>query len=352
MRWLPAVASRTISFIQGKEIELLKVAPTQAFCDEPVELILLADNLPVAEDLQVIFTGDNWRKKVAVTPNNLHGRNALWMNSPILTEKIASKTKVKIQLRRKSNGTETKSLKFHFLPSKNQEFVLPFKDQNILEGNFKLPKQVNAVVLQDESKMDRGKVPGNDGVHEQAAPHHPTMAISGQGNTLSSPPGRYMSGSAQAQNKSSGKRGYLRQVFRFWSRRRDTSYDVTDLVLGYFRYKVILKQFWPFLAIVLLLKHTHKLNVFYQELVGYIGNHKVSMAQVEVSKVVLTLVTKYLEYYYMFFVINVCIKNVFTSFSHNSITLTKRITITLLIVLVHLLCIYKLLDLTRLFTLN
>ena len=73
--------------------------------------------------------------------------------------------KVKIQLKRKSNGTTTKPLDFHFLSSKNQEFQLPFRDQKMLEGTFNLSNEVNPEDPADAS--DRAKAPVNDGISDQ-----------------------------------------------------------------------------------------------------------------------------------------------------------------------------------------
>ena len=121
-RWLPPVTSTTISFIQGREIKLIKVAPTEAVCHEPVELIFLADNLPGADDLQVVLSGNNWEKKVSVLPDNLHYKKAISIYSPSLSE-IKNKTKVSIYLERKGNGTITKPSDFYFFPQENKSLV-------------------------------------------------------------------------------------------------------------------------------------------------------------------------------------------------------------------------------------
>ena len=141
-------------------MKLIKVAPTEAVCDEPVELILLADNLPGADDLQVVFSGNNWEKKVSVLPDNLHYKKALSIYSPSLSE-IKNKTKVSIYLERKGNGTITKPLDFYFFPPRKQEFGLPFKDQSLLEGNLNLN-----IESTEEADDDAGNITKTHGCEE------------------------------------------------------------------------------------------------------------------------------------------------------------------------------------------
>ena len=92
------------------------VTPNIAVADDPVKLTILADNLPRAGDLWVMFSTAEW--SIKVRPEYQHNNSAVQVCTPKLYVEIAEPTRVEIRLVRISNQAETEAVEFIFWPNK------------------------------------------------------------------------------------------------------------------------------------------------------------------------------------------------------------------------------------------
>ena len=127
---IPPVPSNTISHAKGKGMSIHSVTPNQAVVDDYAKLTILADNLPRAGDLWVMFSTQAWSMKVR--PDYQHNNSAVQLTTPKLYADILEKTKVEMKLVRISNQAETDPVDFFFLPDKKVEEGP--RNHNILEG--------------------------------------------------------------------------------------------------------------------------------------------------------------------------------------------------------------------------
>jgi hypothetical protein len=107
------------------------VTPNKAGADDPVKLTILADNLPRAGDLWVMFSTAEW--SIKVRPEYQHNNSAVQVCTPKLYVEIAQQTRVEIRLVRISNQAETEPVEFTFWPSKKTQRE-PRTQTSILEG--------------------------------------------------------------------------------------------------------------------------------------------------------------------------------------------------------------------------
>jgi len=112
---LSPVVSNTISHAKGKVMSIHSVTPDKVMVDRLERLTILADNLPRAGDLWVMFFTPEWSMKVM--PEYQHHNCAVQLTSPKLYVDITRVTRVQIKLVRKSNQIETESIPFYYLPS-------------------------------------------------------------------------------------------------------------------------------------------------------------------------------------------------------------------------------------------
>ena len=112
---LSPVVSNTISHAKGKVMSIHSVTPDKVMVDRLERLTILADNLPRAGDLWVMFFTPEWSMKVM--PEYQHHNCAVQLTSPKLYVDITRVTMVQIKLVRKSNQIETESIPFYYLPS-------------------------------------------------------------------------------------------------------------------------------------------------------------------------------------------------------------------------------------------
>eukprot|EP00092_Neocalanus_flemingeri_P107787 GFUD01138353.1.p1 GENE.GFUD01138353.1~~GFUD01138353.1.p1 ORF type:complete len:610 (+),score=140.65 GFUD01138353.1:103-1830(+) len=110
---------------KNNEMKISSIAPNEAQADEPVKIIILADNLPQPGEISVVFSTPEWTKEVK--PVNQHHHHALEVFTPKLDHKILHKTKVSVKLVRRSNKRETKPVELFFLPAKKTHQESPPK---------------------------------------------------------------------------------------------------------------------------------------------------------------------------------------------------------------------------------
>lgn len=175
---LPPVTSNTIANTKGKGMSLHSVTPERAISGNPEKITLLAENLPPAGDILVMFSTPEWSK--TVVPVHEHHKYAVQVFTPKLDVEITQKTQVEVKLIRISNQAVTGSLKFFFFPPKNtrpslpnkptdtqtnksketgQEFNLPFRDQKLLEGDLiKEKTKYHSMICQVSNKVNIDKI--------------------------------------------------------------------------------------------------------------------------------------------------------------------------------------------------
>jgi len=132
---IPPVVSNTISHAKGKVMSIHSVTPNKVVVDRLEKLTILADNLPRAGDLWVMFHTPEWSMKVM--PEYQHHNSAVQLTSPKLYVDITTVTRVKIKLVRKSNQIETESIPFYFIPSTEKH-----------------EKEIRSVILQERCDKD------------------------------------------------------------------------------------------------------------------------------------------------------------------------------------------------------
>ena len=107
------------------------VTPNQAFTLDPRKLTILADNLPRAGDLWVMFSTAEW--SIKVRPEYQHNNSAVQVCTPKLYVEIAEPTRVEIRLVRISNQAETEAVEFWLWPNKKPQRQ-PRTETRILAG--------------------------------------------------------------------------------------------------------------------------------------------------------------------------------------------------------------------------
>eukprot|EP00092_Neocalanus_flemingeri_P091260 GFUD01115672.1.p1 GENE.GFUD01115672.1~~GFUD01115672.1.p1 ORF type:complete len:597 (+),score=147.72 GFUD01115672.1:182-1972(+) len=116
---------------KNNRMKISSITPNEAQADDPVKIIILADNLPQPGEILVVFSTPEWTKEVK--PVNQHHNHALEVFTPKLDHKILHKTKVSVKLVRSSNKIETKPVELFFLPDKETHQDSPPKQD--LENN-------------------------------------------------------------------------------------------------------------------------------------------------------------------------------------------------------------------------
>ena len=101
----------------GKEMSMINLAPTGAPGNQPVNLIIHGENLPLREDLLVEFSSTWWSTEVV--PDVQHHDCAVQVFTPALDVDIEQRMRVEVMLVNTRRGKESGAKDFFFSPNKD-----------------------------------------------------------------------------------------------------------------------------------------------------------------------------------------------------------------------------------------